>query len=193
MNNDYLWDRTGEPDAEVQELEEVLGTLRYQPRPLELPADVQPAQRRRFFPALAIAATIALMVLAAGVWLRFHRQQPSLSGEMANTKPPSEIAPPKPNGPDRLVGVPDKTQTSRRLTAQRKTAPRRSIAPPNANGSDALVARVNTPAMDRAAGEAAKEQLMLALRVASAKLNHAQRKTMGLPATNNIRNQHKLG
>jgi hypothetical protein len=35
--------------------------------------------------------------------------------------------------------------------------------------------------------------LMLALRVASEKLNHAQRKTVGVPATNNIRNQHKLG
>ena len=35
MNDDYLWDRTGEPDPEIQELEEVLGTLRYQPQPLE--------------------------------------------------------------------------------------------------------------------------------------------------------------
>lgn len=48
-------------------------------------------------------------------------------------------------------------------------------------------------AAERAEGEAAKEQVMLALRVASAKLNHAQRKTVGLPATNNIRNQHKVG
>ena len=34
MNDDYLWDRTGEPDPEIQQLEEVLGTLRYQPRAL---------------------------------------------------------------------------------------------------------------------------------------------------------------
>ena len=34
MNNDgdYLWDKTGEPDPEIQQLEEILGTLRYQPR-----------------------------------------------------------------------------------------------------------------------------------------------------------------
>ena len=38
MSDDYLWDRTGEPDPEIQKLEEVLGTLRYQPRPLRIPA-----------------------------------------------------------------------------------------------------------------------------------------------------------
>ena len=37
MNDDYLWDKSGEPDPEVQKLEEILGTLRYQPRPLNLP------------------------------------------------------------------------------------------------------------------------------------------------------------
>ena len=37
MNDDYLWDKTGEPDPQIQQLEEILGTLRYQPRPLPLP------------------------------------------------------------------------------------------------------------------------------------------------------------
>jgi hypothetical protein len=44
---------------------------------------------------------------------------------------------------------------------------------------------------------AAKEQVMLALRLASAKLNFAQRKTQGspqgLPTHGTIRNQHKVG
>jgi hypothetical protein len=35
MKEDYLWDKTGEPDPEIQQLEEILGTLRYQP--LQLP------------------------------------------------------------------------------------------------------------------------------------------------------------
>ena len=38
MKDDYLWDKTGQPDPEIQKLEEILGTLRHQPKPLELPA-----------------------------------------------------------------------------------------------------------------------------------------------------------
>ena len=52
MNDDYLWDKTGQPDPEIQQLEEILGTLRYQPKPLVLP------RQRNYFPLLAIAASI---------------------------------------------------------------------------------------------------------------------------------------
>ena len=38
MNEDYLWDKSGQPDPEIQQLEEILGTLRYQPKPFEIPA-----------------------------------------------------------------------------------------------------------------------------------------------------------
>jgi hypothetical protein len=34
MNEEYLWDKSGEPDPEIQELEETLGSLRYQPNVL---------------------------------------------------------------------------------------------------------------------------------------------------------------
>ena len=37
MNENYLWDRSGEPDPEVQNLEQILGSLRYQPRPQRFP------------------------------------------------------------------------------------------------------------------------------------------------------------
>ncbi len=40
---------------------------------------------------------------------------------------------------------------------------------------------------------AEKEQVLVALRLVSAKLNVAQRKAQGLPAPNSIRNQHKIG
>ena len=57
MNDDYLWDKSGEPDPEIQQLEEILGTLRYQPKPFEIPGDVPAPRRRSYFPLLAIAAT----------------------------------------------------------------------------------------------------------------------------------------
>src|SRR5713101_7648921 len=84
--NDYLWDRSGEPDEEIQELEEILAPLGYQPKPLEIPASIQPAHRRRFFPALAIAETIALMALALGLWFKSYRSR-AVAPSQANSAP----------------------------------------------------------------------------------------------------------
>ena len=96
MNDDYLWDRSGEPDKEVQDLEEVLSTLRYQPRPLELPATTPKATRRSFAPGLAIAATIALLVLGATFWLLLHRAPllaPAETVKQFTRKPGSQTGP----------------------------------------------------------------------------------------------------
>ena len=49
IEDDYLWDKTGEPDAEIQQLEQVLGTLRHQPRSLEIPAGLVPGRKHAFF------------------------------------------------------------------------------------------------------------------------------------------------
>ena len=48
-------------------------------------------------------------------------------------------------------------------------------------------------ASERTEAEAAKEQLLLALRVASAKLSLAQKRAQGTYPGNMIRNQHKVG
>src|SRR5262245_56570504 len=69
MNDDYLWDKTGEPDPQIKQLEEILGTLRYKPQPLEIPKDLPSLKRRNFFPWAAIAATLLLALLAGGIWL----------------------------------------------------------------------------------------------------------------------------
>ena len=66
MKDDYLWDRSGEPDPQIQQLEEILGTLRYQPKPLKL------KHRPNIFPLLAIAATIAVALLTGALWLQLQ-------------------------------------------------------------------------------------------------------------------------
>lgn len=72
MNDDYLWDKSGEPDPEIQKLEEILGTLRYQPQPLKL-------ARRRNYPAwLAIAATVVMAILAGALWTQIQRPEPAI-------------------------------------------------------------------------------------------------------------------
>ncbi len=60
--NDYLWDRSGEPDPEVQRLERALGRLRSVPPPLRLPEPAGPWRMRSWVPLLATAALVVLMV-----------------------------------------------------------------------------------------------------------------------------------
>ena len=38
MSDEYLWDGSGEPDAEAERLEKLLGRFRSEPRPVEFPA-----------------------------------------------------------------------------------------------------------------------------------------------------------
>jgi FtsZ-interacting cell division protein ZipA len=164
MNDDYLWDKSGEPDPEIQELEQILAPLRYQPAPLELPNEL-PTRRRHYFPLLAIAATVLIALLATGVWLKLRTEE-SIPPQEAKSVPPVPSAPPV------------------NEAVVNNTKP--SITP---------VRRRHKPMFtkdDREAALVAKEQVMLALRVASEKLKLAQRRTQGA-SPNQIKNQHKVG
>ena len=184
MNDNYLWDRTGEPDREFRQLEELLGELRYQPRPLQIPDNLR-VGRRTFAPALAIAATL-LVAVAIGLWLNLNRpsvtppeqagnSQPAQSNTPAPKNPGNESLaatvnnPPKPNKPERHKMVARSFLTNKH--------PRSVIRDPELTAEEL----------------AQKEQVVLALRMVSAKLTLAQRKTQGIPQTNIIRNQHKIG
>lgn len=103
--SDYLWDKTGEPDEEVERLEALLGTLAHRPRPLALPApDAHaahaPGRASRLFAPWALAAAAALLVatLAGAAALLRSRETP-MSKESAaahETRPPrAEAAPEK--------------------------------------------------------------------------------------------------
>jgi hypothetical protein len=188
MKEDYLWDRSGEPDAELQRLEEILGTLRYQPRALPIPADIKMGRRRSFSRALAIAAAIALVAVLLGLWFHFHRPATAPPLEASRNsqieQKPIETAPQVASG----KGI-SQPASSKRPGINRKHAARN------------LVATRRTPFIRRDTSQpeltpqelAEKEQVLIALRLVSAKLNLAQRKTQGAPQLNNIRNQRKIG
>ena len=196
MNEDYLWDRTGEPDPEIQQLEDVLGTLRYQPRPLELPAQVRIGQRRTLFPRMAIAAAVATMLVGAAAWLLFQKPNAPVGLGSASNVPAVE----KVKTPSGDAAVPAKDEVAKSLIVNetpeksRNRTSVRKILPVTNRQSRPLALRANelTPG-DRAEAQAAKEQLLLALRVASAKLSLAQKKAqVGYPGSLR-RNQHKVG
>jgi hypothetical protein len=58
--SDYLWDRSGEPDAEIAELESLLSAFRY--RPLPLPVVAMPQRRWRVTLSLAAAAIVVMTI-----------------------------------------------------------------------------------------------------------------------------------
>jgi len=76
MNDDYLWDRNGEPDAEVVRIERLLGRYRYE-RPLRPFAHAPRPRRARWNRWIAAcAAMLAFVVIGIGVaiWLRLQWQ-----------------------------------------------------------------------------------------------------------------------
>ena len=180
MNDNYLWDRSGEPDAEIRELEELLGTLKYQPRPFQIPATVRAARKRTFIP-LAIAAAIALMMIAAGLWIRVrgsHARPPIQVRENRSAPVPNQTS--GPLSQDQVViSTPPAGNTSE--TVIRKVSWRR-VARHNPRHIPSTAPRLTEQEL------AEKDQVLIALRLASAKLNLAQRKTQTLPQVNPIRN-----
>lgn len=202
--SDYLWDKTGEPDAEVERLEELLGAFAHAPRALELPPDLRVAEpRRRLWPALLAVAAVALM-LCAGLWLATLRgrdagrniaEQPARPAEQqgATTVVNTNTATPEQGKLNKqLAGSAPHKEMLIEKPAPRVKRPRRqthastlAAAPLKAPREDREARarrderRASEVAVAASASEQreAKEQLMYALRLTSAKLNEARRRT----------------
>ncbi|HUS10836.1 MAG TPA: hypothetical protein VMZ30_10250 [Pyrinomonadaceae bacterium] len=202
IRGDYSWDKTGEPDPEVQELEEILGSLRYQPRPLDIPAGLRAGHERNFFrgfaPRLAIAATIAMLLLGLGLWLGLQRLQRNQPAQLVKKANPSTA---KPNPVNESTPIPGQTAT---VPPSDDPGPQRILGRPRHENQSQLAANTKRGRNDRVRGEqltaarrqeaeAAKNQLMLAFRMVSAKLNFAQKKAQELNQKEAVHNQHKLG
>ena len=215
MNSEgeYLWDKTGEPDPEVQQLEEILGTLRYQPRPLKIPNHLQTDRSPVFFsalaprlaPRLAIAATILLLVLGLGLWLglqRLHRGQSPAVAAVPNTpslSSPALTESPTPNkDPSKSSVVTSPTPGQKQIASPRRPRATSPLLAANANRSrnqvrKGVVKESQLALNELQEGKAAKDQLMLALRMASAKLSFAQKKMQNTNPRDPVHNQHKIG
>jgi hypothetical protein len=98
VNDRYLWDRSGDPDPQVQQLEQTLGALRHRGDPLDytrLPAAAparRPRRRWRWRLVLALSAP-AMLVLAAGVWWRVSVRMPPSAQEAVAAAAPWVVLP----------------------------------------------------------------------------------------------------
>jgi hypothetical protein len=180
MNEDYLWDKSGEPDPEIERLEQTLGRLRYKRpvEPLPLPALTRPWYRPGFSPMLAIAATLVILLLAGGLWLGLRRTNESLQ---------QVSGPPRPVGPIDITasgGVKDQEKRPTNLSAPRLPVNRslRRAQDERRQELANLTERANRIRREQQInreGELAKEQLIKALLITSDKLNAVQKKIQG--------------
>jgi hypothetical protein len=204
--SDYLWDKNGEPDGEVERLEELLGSFGHKPRALELPSEAAPAtspalRPRLFRPALLAAAALLLMALAGAALVMLRQGGADVNQQAANpapkeTPPQGEVAaPPDGNtpspGPREREAEPTRgdVQVKKSLPpdsqASSKRRQQRRQPPPFAPGAGAsrqppeVAARQEPPAATSVERQAAKEQLVYALRLASAKLGEVRKMTRG--------------
>jgi hypothetical protein len=207
--SDYLWDKTGAPDPEIERLEALLGELRFHSSTLKMPVPAPPLRiatlkspRQTFTPYLAIAATLAFLTIAGGLWLSLHSQN-------RVTEQASPVARKNAPAPIEAVISPDDTTAKNNLHEDQTVQSRQlnkvnkkqsvvaaasqggAVQRPNsrtleANSLNAKASRtlhILREQQERARGEEAKDQLIMALRLASAKLNLAQKKVQGKPET----------
>jgi hypothetical protein len=94
MNDDYLWDRSGEPDADIEQLEERLSSFRYRERAFELKSTSRRPSLN--WVGVAAAAAIGVAVLAAALWLILgHRAGAGDHSNGVLAKLPLKTVPPK--------------------------------------------------------------------------------------------------
>lgn len=182
--SDYLWDKTGETDAEVERLEELLGGFAHEPRPLELPAGA-PQRASWTRPAWLAVAAALLLALLAGAFVAL-RQPARQEVQQAGSRTPPAATPPDLAAPDAPAPpVPDERvafETPLKSRRQREGRPKRKAT------TDAVQVKPveeaegegrREVAASLARGFSVKAQLVNALRLTGTKLKEVQRKTLG--------------
>lgn len=199
MSDDYLWDKSGEADPEIEELEQLLGNLRYRRPASDLPLPKsRPAQKpRNFTPAFAVAAAVLLAIAAAGVWFVLgvgtqgeRTGLSALSAEAGSARDwlsPSSLSAittlptNEDEGVNHLFVATGNSHTDkqrRSLDFKRRQSPQRQLA------KSSVPKRREVIKYDE--GVAAREQLIKALHLASSKLNRVQKKIQDNKSTGPI-------
>lgn len=124
MKDDYLWNGSGEPDPEVEQLEKLLGGYRYQARPLDARFEQQLSPRRNFFWVKYAAAAAIILMALVGAWLLVPGNLPA--SELQAIAEVPELLPLPGDG---LVDLPDLDKPSTAPVVVAPPAARRNVAP----------------------------------------------------------------
>lgn len=175
MKDDYLWDKTGEADPQIEHLERVLGQMRGQreaPKDLMRAFDAIPRTRpRAFSKALLIAASLAFALLTLAVFASLQREaRQARATALAMLSPvPTE----QPLAPVNNAAIKDEQRPVEVSTATSRQRPA------FASGRRGAARNPVASATERAEGLMAKEQLLKALEITSSNLNVVQKKVQG--------------
>jgi hypothetical protein len=77
LDDDYLWDGSGEPDAEVVRLETLLAPYRHELLPLLLPARAPAPRRVAAMTLQIVTAAASLALVAAAAWFAYAMRPPA--------------------------------------------------------------------------------------------------------------------
>jgi hypothetical protein len=127
---------------------------------------------------IAIAATLLVALLAGAIWLLMRTRD---AGSPQEARVPSATPIVLPPVEEKTIPTPE---------------PKKTLAPREESMAVNRKRRTRSTELGKREREealAVKQQLMLALRLASEKLNLAQKKTQSTPPTNQIKNQHRVG
>lgn len=205
--SEYLWDKTGEAEEDVERLEELLSEFRHRPRALELPpeagarAAVRVHASRVYRPAgFAFAAVLLFVVLAgalfvlrrgAGVGEGRREQDEIASQDSPSTtrqdsprpSPPPRAAAPRP-AKRAVSGKPERGQggVGEVVLKQREGMTRAAFSSEEhervAAGATPRVVAEAAPLEERR--RLAKDDLMYVLRLTGLKLKEVQRRTQNV-------------
>jgi len=130
------------------------------------------------------------LVIGAALWFQLSRSHPKPGLETNNRQGEPPKAPPTGSQQPEQPATVKNENDNEKLTPPPRKRPATNLLAVNRRRENRVQTR--EPVLT-AEEQAEKEQVLLALRLVSAKLNIAQRKVVGAPPANIIRNQHKIG
>lgn len=196
MKEDYLWDKTGAVDPEIERLENALAVFRYQEtEPPALPAKIIPFERkapRNFFRLVfAFAAGAAVVAVCFGVWLQISNNKIEVAKDSIETiaqpveeKAVNEIRTETPDN-----SIVEKIELTK-SPGEPKIVKARNIARPTARQNKTIAQKVESkkPEIKLTKEEKyAYDQLMLALSITSSQFKLVKDKVDGIEEKNAVR------